>query len=65
MEDLFSNSTWIASSVYGPSDGRVCANFWSEWDSIGNRWRDPWCMGDVVVLLHLIWEFFLCTCIFP
>lgn len=45
VEDLVNNCNWIVTSVYGPNDRRLSGNFWSELDSIRNRWRGPWFLG--------------------
>ena len=38
-------SSWIISSVYGPTDRILCSSFWYELDSIHSIWAGPWHLG--------------------
>lgn len=47
LADKATCTSWIISSVYGPSDSRLRGRFWCELDSIRSRWVGPWCIrGD-------------------
>eukprot|EP00268_Persea_americana_P016540 TRINITY_DN17840_c0_g1_i1.p1 TRINITY_DN17840_c0_g1~~TRINITY_DN17840_c0_g1_i1.p1 ORF type:complete len:127 (+),score=12.08 TRINITY_DN17840_c0_g1_i1:428-808(+) len=45
LEDWANGSSWIVSSVYGPTDRSLRGSFWSELDSICSRWVGRWCIG--------------------
>lgn len=45
LKDRANGSSWIISSVNGPTDRSLWGNFWCELDSIRSRWLGPWCIG--------------------
>lgn len=47
LKDVNSNTTWIVTGVYGPTNSRQRGLFWSELNSIRNKWSGYWCIhGD-------------------
>ena len=45
MVDNASKVSWLATSVYGPTNRSLRDSFWGELDSIRSYWSGPWCSG--------------------